>query len=88
MSEYVERKNATKQSRGDATAGRVRTVEDEEIAREFKKIDEEVAHLVEKKRKDFSFEVSDVLKNYPEIDEVSEMIDKAVENYRVLRTLG
>jgi hypothetical protein len=67
---------------------KLKTLEDEEISREFKKIDEEVQRMIEVKKKDFSFEVKEELENFNEIDEVSEFVDKAIENYKVLRALG
>jgi hypothetical protein len=43
---------------------------------------------MEVKKKEFSFEVKEELENFPEIEDVTEMIEKAIENYRVLRGLG
>jgi hypothetical protein len=40
---------------------KLKTLEDEEISREFKKIDEEVQRMIEIKKKDFSFDVKEEL---------------------------
>lgn len=57
VSEYVEKKAMQKR----AQVAKLRTLEDEEVAREFKRMDEEVTQLVEVKKKEFSFEVKPVL---------------------------
>ncbi len=67
---------------------KLRTLEDEEISREFQKVDEEVARMIELKKREFSFEVREELQNFSEIDEVAGMVETAIENYRVMRSLG
>ena len=44
--------------------------------------------MVEKKCKEFSFEVKQELENYPEIAQVRQLIDKAVENFRLSKKVG
>ena len=84
VQDYVDKKLAVKRGQ----MAKLKTLEDEEISREFKKIDEEVQRMIEIKKKDFSFDVKEELQNFNEIDEVSEFVDKAIENYKVLRALG
>ena len=46
--------------------------------------------MIEKKKVEFSFEVKEESQrqSFPEIEEVQELIDKAAENYELLRSLG
>ena len=65
-----------------------KTVEDQEIEKELEKIDTEVEYLVDKKCKELSFEVKEELENFPEIEQVKILIEKAVESYKMSRKVG
>ena len=61
MTDYVQKKFKKDEKQ-------FKTVEDQEIERELEKLDHEVEYLVEKKCKEFSFEVKQELELYPEIE--------------------
>ena len=44
--------------------------------------------MIELKKKEFSFEVKQDLQYYVEIDQVTELVNKAIENYKILKKLG
>ena len=82
VSEYVEKVKAAKPQQ------KIRTIEDQEIADEFLKIDLEVQALIEKRKGELSFEVKDELTIYPEIAAIDDMIHQLIDNYKVLRRVG
>ena len=80
VNDYVE-KEAKK-------AAKFKSIEDQLFDREMAEIDEKVMAEANEKKKGFSFEISDNHVDYPEVDELQKMIDKALENYRFLNKMG
>ena len=80
VNDYVE-KEAKK-------ALKFKSIEDQLFDREMAEIDEKVMAEANEKKKGFSFEISDNHVDYPEVDELQKMIDKALENYRFLNKMG
>ena len=64
------------------------TVLDKEIEQEMQELDRTVDFLVQKKLKDFSFEVKPELEHFPEIDELNEIISKTIMDYKISKKLG
>jgi hypothetical protein len=44
--------------------------------------------MLKKKREELSFEILEKMTVYPELDKVSELINIAIDNYKVLKKLG
>lgn len=44
--------------------------------------------MIEQKKMEFSFEVSEEKKHFPEMDDIQEMINKAEESYRLFKKTG
>lgn len=63
-------------------------MEDKEVEREMQKIDKEVELMIEKKKHEFSFEINPKLQSHPEIESVSVLIEKAVDNYKLFKKVG
>lgn len=84
VSEFVEQQ---RKSKSEALTP-IRTVEDREIEIELEKIDVEVAELIVKKRAELSFEVLDEMTEYPELDKVSELIQIAIDNFKIYKKVG
>ena len=51
----------------------------------MQKIDREVEFLISKKVKEFSFHINEDLKHFPEIDQLTEIIVKSVEDYKIAK---
>ena len=54
----------------------------------MQKIDREVDFLIIRKVKEFSFHIKDQLEHFPEIDQLIEIIDKNIEEYRLAKKFG
>ena len=65
-----------------------KSLEDKEFEQEKSKMQKKVEKLMEQKRMEFSFEVSDKKKHFKEIDDIQEMIDKAEESYKLFKKTG
>lgn len=65
-----------------------RTIEDKEIELEMVKIDREIQQLITQKVKEFSFHVKDELQYFPEIDQLTEIIDKSIKDYKSAKKFG
>ena len=78
VTEYLEKKFPKKENT-------FKTVEDKEIELEMKKIDQEVDQLVQKKVKEFSFQVKDNLEHFPEVDQLNMIIDKSIIDYKLAK---
>ena len=76
--EYLEKKFPKQEST-------FRTIEDKEIELEMEKIDREVEHLIHKKVKDFSFHIKEEMDTYPDIEKLTEVIDKSVADYKMAK---
>ena len=44
--------------------------------------------MIVKKRAELSFEVLDEMTEYPELDKVSELIQIAIDNYKIYKKVG
>jgi len=44
--------------------------------------------MIDKKRAEFSFEINEELKMYPEVEELGIMIENTVENYRFYKKVN
>lgn len=66
----------------------IKTVEDRELELELEKIDDEVAQMIFKKRSELSFEVLDQMTEYPDLDNVTDLINIAVDNFKIYRKVG
>ena len=51
----------------------------------MQKIDREVDFLIQKKIKEFSFHVQDELLHFKEIDELTTIINKSIEDYKMAK---
>ncbi len=40
------------------------------------------------KKHEFSFHIKEKLAYFPEIDQVTDMVDQGIENYKVLKKIG
>ena len=69
-------------------AKKFKTIEDQEIELELQKIDKEIESLITKKVKEFSFYVKDELEYFPEIDQLTEMIEKSIKDYKQAKKFG
>jgi len=78
VSEYVEKKFPK-------PAVLPKTTEDKEVDLEMQKIDREVDFLIQKKIKEFSFHIKDDLEHFPEIDELTAIIDKSIADYKMAK---
>ena len=58
-----------------------------ELDEEMRKIDHDVAKLVKKKVKEFSFHLKLVFEDVPETHELEEIIVKSIEDYRITKKL-
>lgn len=54
----------------------------------MEELDKEVEVMLKKKRGELSFEILENMTVYPELDKVSELINIAIDNYKVLKKLG
>ena len=85
VSEYVEKQ---KEEQRKKNPEQFKTVEEQEFEIEMQKIDREVAQMIQHKKKDFSFEILDELVEHPEIKQVSDLIEKGIENYKMFKRVG
>ena len=81
VTEYLEKKFPKPEPK-------VRTIEDKEIELEMQKIDREVDYLIQKKVNDFSFHIKEDLQHFPEIDQLTAIIDKSVIDYKMAKKLN
>ena len=51
-------------------------------------MDHEVEYLVKKKIKSLSFEIKSKLETCPEVDTLTDVIEKSIENYSIARKIG
>lgn len=65
-----------------------RTVEDMEYEKERHKMEQKVKLQMDQKIKEFSFEVFEEKKTFPELQDVQEMIEKAEDNYKLFKKTG
>lgn len=63
-------------------------MEDQEIEEEFQKLDDDVRAQIEKRKSELSFEVKSELELYPEINQIDDVLERLIDNYKVLRKLG
>ena len=78
MTEYLEKKFPK-------PVNTFKTIEDKELELEMQKVDREIAVLIEKKIKEFSFHIKDELEHYPEIDQLNGIIDKSIADYKLAK---
>ena len=64
------------------------TVLEKEIEKEMEDLDRQVEHMINKKVKQFTFELKPVFEHFPEIDELTEIINKTVVDYKISKKLG
>lgn len=79
MTEYSEKKYSKQ------VVNKFKTIEDKEIELEMQKIDREVDMLIQKKVREFSFQVQDELQHFPEIDQLTQIIDKSILDYKMAK---
>ena len=78
ITEYVEKKFPKQENT-------FRTIEDKEIELEMEKIDREVDYLIQKKVNDFSFHIKEDLEHFPEIDQLTKVIEKSLVDYKMAK---
>ena len=54
----------------------------------MEKIDREVEFLINKKVKEFSFHVSGNMQNFVEIEQLNQIVEKSIEDYKISKKLG
>jgi len=65
-----------------------KSMEDKDFETKKRKMDLKVKRMIEQKMMEFSFEVSEERKHYPEVDDIQEIIDKAEESYKLFKKTG
>lgn len=81
MTDYIERKFPKPQ-------GKFKTIQDKEIDEEIAKIEREVEVMIQRKIREFSFEIKPELTHFPEIDQLMVIIDKSIEEYKIAKKFG
>jgi hypothetical protein len=67
---------------------KVKSLTEQLIEEELKQVDATVANRLAEKIKGMSFKIKDEKCDHPEVVELEDMIEKATENYRFLRTMN
>lgn len=80
ITEYLERKHPK-------PLQPTRTYEEKELEEEMRKVDHDVAKLVKKKVKEFSFHLKIEFEDVPETHQLEEIIVKSIEDYRMTKKL-
>ena len=64
--------------------------EEKEFEKELEKIEDQVAHMIQEKILEFSFEVKPGWEkaHFPEVDDVQVIVDKTIESYRIFKKAG
>ena len=81
VTEYIERKFPKQKST-------FKTILDKEIDEEVAKIDQEVDVMIQRKVREFSFEIKSDMAHFPEIDQLAVIIDKSIEDYKLSKKFG
>ena len=63
-------------------------MEEKEVEQEMVSLDKEVEYMVDKKLREFSFEINEDLIHVPEEEELDKATEKIIEEYKMARKLG